>query len=228
LERKHQQQQQQHQPLLLSSHPPEHPDDDLHPATTTGTTTTTTTTRTMITYAREPIMEEIYRARNRLKETTQYAQYVAAQALVFDDTEDDFPDAAKVPASQFTAAQRLSSVLNLSSCFLYMTNYYIVAPTVGRYAVDLGSSEALAGVIIGMTPNAALLATVLYGWWSNFSYRHALLFAACSSLMGNVLYAMALRYNSLHMVLLGRFLNGFGSARRYVKENDDDDEIDDG
>jgi hypothetical protein len=167
-------------------------------------------------------MDEIYAARERLRETTQYAQYVAAQALVFDDTEEQFPDSSKTPVSRFTATQKLSSLLNLASCFLYMTNYYVVVPTVGEYAIELGSSEAMAGIIIGMTPNAALLATVLYGWWSNFSYRNALIFAACSSVLGNIFYALALRYNSLTMVLVGRFLNGFGSARsinrRYIAD----------
>jgi MFS family permease len=73
-----------------------------------------------------------------------------------------------------------------------------------------------------MTPNAALVATVLYGWWSNFSYRNALIFAACCSVLGNISYALALRYDSLNMVLIGRFLNGFGSARainrRYIAD----------
>ncbi len=119
----------------------------------------------MITVPQEPLLDKIYAARSRLKETTQYAQYVAAQALVFDDTEDQFPDKSKTPASEFSIEQNFSSILNLMSCFLYMTNYYVVAPTVGEYALQLGSSESMAGIIIGMTPNAALIATVLYGWW---------------------------------------------------------------
>ena len=73
-----------------------------------------------------------------------------------------------------------------------------------------------------MTPNAALIATVLYGFWSNYSYRHALIFASASSFCGNILYALALKYNSMKMVLFGRFLVGFGSARsinrRYIAD----------
>ena len=73
-----------------------------------------------------------------------------------------------------------------------------------------------------MTPNAALIATVLYGFWSNYSYRNALIFASFSSLCGNILYALALKYNSLNMVLMGRFFVGFGSARsinrRYIAD----------
>ena len=73
-----------------------------------------------------------------------------------------------------------------------------------------------------MTPNAALIATVLYGFWSSYSYRHALIFASGSSFFGNILYALALKYNSIHMVMLGRFFVGFGSARsinrRYIAD----------
>jgi Na+/melibiose symporter-like transporter len=179
-----------------------------------------TTAPTTITLAHEPVLDQIYAARNRLKETTQYAQNLAAQALLLEESRVAEED--KTPASEFSASQRISSLLNLASCFLYMTNYYVVAPTVGNYAELLGSSESMSGIIIGMTPNAALLATVLYGWWSNHSYRHAILFAGCSSVLGNVLYALALHYNSLTMVLLGRFFNGFGSARsinrRYIAD----------
>jgi hypothetical protein len=73
-----------------------------------------------------------------------------------------------------------------------------------------------------MTPNAALIATVLYGYWSSYSYRNALIFASTSSFCGNILYALALKYDSITMVLIGRFLNGFGSARsinrRYIAD----------
>ena len=75
------------------------------------------------------------------------------------------------------------------------------------------------GVVIGMTPNAALAATVLYGWWSNHSYKSALAFAASCSLLGNVAYALALRHGSMHLILLGRGLNGFGSARAINRES---------
>ena len=73
-----------------------------------------------------------------------------------------------------------------------------------------------------MTPNAALIATILYGFWSNYSYRNALIFAAISCFCGNIFYALALKYDSINMVLLGRFLVGFGSARsinrRYIAD----------
>lgn len=178
---------------------------------------------TTITKRRDPILDKIRDARNRLQSTTRYAEVIAAQALIEDEVaEGRVPESAKVAVEDFTSTQRISSFLNLMSTFLYMTNYYVVAPTVGDYAVFLGQPESMAGIIIGMTPNAALVATVLYGWWSNHSYKHALVFAATSSVMGNIFYALALSQRSLTMLLVGRFLNGFGSARsinrRYIAD----------
>ena len=187
----------------------------------------------MITVKHEPVLDMIHIARRRLRQSTKYVEVIAAQALMFDKSElegDDYSTTMPLrdqhellleedkrrggrTSQKERRAQNISSFLNLTSTFLYMTNYYIVAPTCGQYASKLGSSEAFAGIIIGMTPNAALLATVLYGWWSNYSYKSALIFAATSSWVGNICYAMALHYNSLTLVLIGRFCNGFGSAR---------------
>jgi len=178
----------------------------------------------------EPIIFRINMARQHLTKSREYVDTLAAQAHFFleDDTshgdsfrEDQDPKRAR-ELMEKTKRQKISSFLNLVSTFLYMTNYYIVAPTSGLYAESLGSSPALAGIIIGMTPIAALVASFLYGWWSNYSYKSALLFAAGCSLLGDILYALALPYNSLSMVIAGRYLNGFGSARainrRYIAD----------
>ena len=172
--------------------------------------------REQITHDKEPILQMIRISRERLKQNTKYVDFIAAQALLFEESDEDDSMNDSITADAMVGpsrAQRISSVLNLSSTFLYMANYYIVAPTCGEYAARVGSSEAMAGIVIGMTPNAALIATVLYGWWSNYSYKSALIFAAWCSVLGNITYALALYYNSISLVLIGRFLNGFGSAR---------------
>ena len=117
---------------------------------------------------------------------------------------------------------RISNILNLLSTFLFLTNYYIVAPSSGRYASKLGGNEALAGLIIGMTPIAALASTILYSWWTSHSYKAALIFASTCSIVGNILYALGLPCNSILLVMVGRLLTGFGSVRsinrRYIAD----------
>lgn len=174
------------------------------------------TNRDQITHDREPILQMIKISRERLKQNTKYVDIIAAQALLFDAEEGSIEEEESITAEAMdgpSKEQRISSMLNLASTFLYMANYYIVAPTCGEYAARVGSSESMAGIVIGMTPNAALIATVLYGWWSNHSYKSAFVFAATCSALGNISYALALHYNSISLIMIGRFLNGFGSAR---------------
>ena len=106
--------------------------------------------------------------------------------------------------------------------FVDAANYYIVAPTSTKYAAKLGGSESEGALIIGMTPIAALVSTVLFSWWTNHSYKAALIFASSCSLLGNLLYALGMPCNSLELVMVGRLLNGFGSARsinrRYIAD----------
>jgi len=124
--------------------------------------------------------------------------------------------------SSFPMVSKLSKFLNLTSAGLYMCNYNIVAPTSALYAKLLGFDEANAGIIIGMTPAAVIVSSVLYSWWSSYSYKRALMFASCCCMVGNIVYALALPCDSLAMVLLGRLLTGFGSARvinrRYIAD----------
>lgn len=174
----------------------------------------------------EPILVRIEIARKALHQSKEYVDILAAQLMIdYEDTSENEQTLVEQDTKKELAKtkyQKISSFLNLLSTFLYMTNYYIVAPTCGPYAEELGSSKAMGGIIIGMTPLAALIASILYGWWSNYSYKSALLFASFCCIMGDLLYAMALRYNSLNMVIIGRYLNGFGSARainrRYIAD----------
>ncbi len=178
-----------------------------------------------------------------------YANTIAAQSLIFDDgsrcSDDDENTGlermegggiSKGLAGQDRSGyqyhtfpkrreeiSKVSRILNMASTFLYMMNYYIVAPTSANYAIALGGTPALSGLIIGMTPIAALIAAVLYSWWANRSYKSALVFASICSIIGNLMYSMALPFNSIEMVMAGRLINGFGGARainrRYIVDN---------
>lgn len=125
-------------------------------------------------------------------------------------------------AEDIPTVSKLSKFLNLASSSLYMCNYNIVAPTSGLYAKLLGFNPANAGIIIGMTPVAVIGSSVLYSWWSSYSYKRALMFASLCCMVGNIVYALALPCDSLTMVLVGRMLTGFGSARvinrRYIAD----------
>ncbi|RHY22452.1 hypothetical protein DYB32_009497 [Aphanomyces invadans] len=187
----------------------------------------------------EPILNRITIARQRLHQSTRYAKTIAAQALIFDSDLSDEEEELMLKTLKLQKPSHISRFLNMFSTFLYMTNYYIVAPTSGEYATLLGylrhivvggclkrccrGTAALSGIIVGMTPVASMLSAVLYSWWANKSFRHPLLFSSVCLVLGNFLYAIALSYNSITMVLIGRVLNGLGGARsinrRYIADN---------
>jgi MFS family permease len=174
----------------------------------------------------EYVLLQIQAARNRLRETSEFTQYMAASLMNLSSHDDEDDDLAHVVGKggllDEYPSSNISNFLNLMSTFLYMTNYFIVAPTSGAYAIELGGSATESGMIIGMTPVAALASTVLYSWWTSYSYRSALLFASLCSIIGNLLYASALPNHSFTLVLVGRLFNGFGSARsinrRYIAD----------
>ncbi|GKY98954.1 hypothetical protein MPSEU_000851200 [Mayamaea pseudoterrestris] len=182
----------------------------------------------------DAVLQQIYAARRRLERTSEYASMLATTAMLGrvpeEDEEDDSimqvlldPLSGQAATTSRPRPGWMSNQLNLLSTFLYMMNYYIVAPTSGSYAAKLGSSAGLAAIIIGMTPIAALISTLLYSWWTSHSYKAALVFASCASLLGNLFYGVGLPVDSLTIVLLGRLMNGFGSARsinrRYIADS---------
>ena len=113
-------------------------------------------------------------------------------------------------------------VLNLISCFLFMMNNYVIEPSSAYYANALGSSDALAGIMMGMAPWCALTSAVGYSVWTNRSYKHPILFSGTLMVIGNTLYGAAYSYQSMPLCLVGRAISGFGAPRiinrRYVAD----------
>jgi predicted MFS family arabinose efflux permease len=174
----------------------------------------------------EQILMQIQAARRRLKKSNEFARLLAVPLMITDISPEVETDEMEKEdySSQETPPppSSISNHLNLLSTFLYMTNYYIVAPTSASYAHKLGGDPAMAAMIIGMTPIAALFSTVLFSWWTSYSYKAALIFASSCSLVGNCFYAAGMPCDSLTLVMIGRLFNGFGSARsinrRYIAD----------
>ena len=106
-----------------------------------------------------------------------------------------------------------SMILNLVSILLYTVNYYIIAPTANHYAVVLGADGAYGATLIGASSFSAIIAAILYSYWyTTSSFKSALLFSTLCPLCGNLIYGLAISYDSMSMAISGRFLCGFGSA----------------
>lgn len=159
------------------------------------------------------LMDSVLNARNKLQSASDFVETLAAQMLL---------EEVSVKGKSYKL-RRISNWLNFLSTFLHLTDYYVVAPGCGSYATLMGGDESLAGLIIGMNSVAALISTLIYSYWTSWSYRGPLICATFCQIIGDVIYALALPVGgSLQLVMLGRFISGFGSARalnrRYIAD----------
>jgi len=115
-------------------------------------------------------------------------------------------------------------ILNLLSCFLYLMNNYIIEPSSAYYANALGSNDALSGIMVGASPWFALMSCVGYSFWTNYSYRKPIIFAALLMMVGNFMYGAAYAWGrSMPICLIGRAITGLGAPRvinrRYIADS---------
>jgi hypothetical protein len=92
-------------------------------------------------------------------------------------------------------------------------NARIVFPTNSKYISSIGASAFLTGIVIAATHFSAIGATFVYSSWTNYSYRKPLLFSICLYFLGNICYAYAGYFETIYLMILGKFLMGCGSAR---------------
>ncbi|KAG7339917.1 major facilitator superfamily transporter [Nitzschia inconspicua] len=176
------------------------------------------------------VMAQIYAARRSItNHKSDVLNMLATTALGFEPDPSD-NDSQQIRAEYEHAAalddykrkSAISSTLNLVSSFIYMTNYLIVIPTVVSYSERLGADPALSSAIVGMTPFATIFSTILYSWWTSYSYRIPLLAATILNVLGNMMYALGYPCNSMTFVLIGRLMSGMGSCRpinrRYIAD----------
>ncbi|CAM6126172.1 unnamed protein product [Calypogeia fissa] len=172
-------------------------------------------------YLEEPVIEAIKAAAERLTNSTSFLRFLGNHALILPE---DLPRITS--DDDFTRDEEeyhfLSLALNLANTFLYMMNTYIIVPTADKYALSLGVAPTVCGVIIGSMAVAQLVSSVYFSAWSNKSYFGPLIFSSVMLLLGNLCYAIAYDFRSMALLLVGRLLCGFGSARavnrRYVSD----------
>ncbi|KAL0408411.1 UNVERIFIED_CONTAM: SPX domain-containing membrane protein [Sesamum radiatum] len=166
----------------------------------------------------DPVVESIKSAVDRLTHSTNFLNFLGQHALIM---QEELPS----PAGEHVDDQRyhfMSLLLNLANTFLYMVNTYIIVPTADDYSMSLGAAATVCGVVIGAMAVAQVFSSVYFSAWSNKSYYRPLVFSSIVLCIGNAMYAMAYDLDSLSVLLLGRLLCGFGSARavnrRYISD----------
>ncbi|KAK7315157.1 hypothetical protein VNO77_33690 [Canavalia gladiata] len=166
----------------------------------------------------DPVVDSINAAVDRLTHSTNFLNFLGQHALIM---QEELPTPTEEPVDN----QRyhfMSLLLNLANTFLYMVNTYIIVPTADDYSMSLGAAPTVCGIVIGAMAVAQVFSSVYFSAWSNKSYYRPLIFSSIVLFLGNVLYALAYDISSIWILLLGRLLCGFGSARavnrRYISD----------
>ncbi|KAJ8506101.1 hypothetical protein OPV22_006987 [Ensete ventricosum] len=167
---------------------------------------------------KDPVIGQINATVDKLTHSTNFLQFLGQHALI---VQEDITSAAEVLVDD-QKYHFMSLLLNLANTFLYMVNTYIIVPTADDYALSLGAAATVCGVIIGSMAVAQVFSSVYFSAWSNKSYFRPLIFSSIMLLLGNTLYALAYDLNSIAILIIGRLLCGFGSARavnrRYISD----------
>ncbi len=112
--------------------------------------------------------------------------------------------------------------LTLIHTFLFTMNGFIVHPSNPGYLKKLNSNPFLTGVIISMTPLAAIISTFIYSSLINSGYKNSYFISVFCLIFGNFLYSFADYSKSVFIMGLGRIFVGLGGARvvnrRYLIE----------
>eukprot|EP00555_Chaetoceros_dichaeta_P010656 CAMPEP_0198260156 /NCGR_PEP_ID=MMETSP1447-20131203/9192_1 /TAXON_ID=420782 /ORGANISM="Chaetoceros dichaeta, Strain CCMP1751" /LENGTH=801 /DNA_ID=CAMNT_0043947743 /DNA_START=173 /DNA_END=2575 /DNA_ORIENTATION=+ len=135
-----------------------------------------------------------------------FAKWRSKRKIEFEMHETPLPKAANIKSYM-----KGPLLLNLISQMFYMMNHYIIEPSSTEYIHALGGNDAMSGVMISMAPWAALISALAYSLWSNKSYRQPLICSGFFLVSGSLMYASALRYKSIALVMSGRFMSGLGA-----------------
>ncbi|BAU02205.1 hypothetical protein LR48_Vigan10g110900 [Vigna angularis] len=166
----------------------------------------------------DPVVDSINAAVDRLTNSTNFLSFLGQHALIM---QEELPS----PIEEHVDDQRynfMSLLLNLANTFLYMVNTYIIVPTADDYSMSLGAAPTVCGIVIGAMAVAQVFSSVYFSAWSNKSYFRPLVFSSIVLFLGNIMYALAYDASSIWILLIGRLLCGFGSARavnrRYISD----------
>jgi hypothetical protein len=115
-------------------------------------------------------------------------------------------------------------IINRLSVFLYAANYYIAHSTSNLFVVRTGAHPAHAATVIGAASVGALIGacyqarglaiqneSVLLTSINLDFFRKCFLFAAFYPVVGNILHALAVSWDSIPLAVFGRMWIGFGS-----------------
>ncbi|CAL5218517.1 g204 [Coccomyxa viridis] len=123
----------------------------------------------------------------------------------------------KPPPSEHRA-DFMGLFLNCVVAGLYMCQYMLIIPTLTDVLRRIGVSTGLVGAIAGASDFASMFMTPGYSVWTKYSFKMPVLAGAVTCLLSNVLYISSYQTRSLWLLVLSRFVLGFGSSRTVSRQ----------
>ena len=101
-------------------------------------------------------------------------------------------------------------------------NCFIVQPTNSEFLRKINYNPFLTGIVLSMTPLAAMISSIYYSDLKNFGYKFTYSVSLFCFVLGNFFYSFADYTESIIVMILGRILIGLGGVRevnrRYIIE----------
>lgn len=112
--------------------------------------------------------------------------------------------------------------ISLLHTFFYMLIYSSTLSSNAGFISSMESDGIYSGIIMGMTPLAAVFSTIICSKWTISTYKKPIIFTLICFILGNFFYAFSAYFESINMLGFGRLLIGLGSGRmvnrRYLIE----------
>ncbi|KAI0035269.1 major facilitator superfamily domain-containing protein [Vararia minispora EC-137] len=139
-------------------------------------------------------------------------------STIAQDTYVDDPD-YKLPKLRYLI------ILNLQTVMSEVT-FYIIISSGNQYSESLGGTNTFSGLVIGIPTVFSGLALAPMVRYDGGAYKWPLLFSACASVLGNVLYGLAYKAQFLYLILISRIVLGVSFlSYLYVKRYCSDSRI---
>lgn len=133
----------------------------------------------------------------------------------YDQTKETLESENKTELNEkFDSLFNYSIYFALAFKYLHATNVYLVQPNLNLYLDSLGYNGFHSGYMISIMNIAKVIACFVFSYWTTFSYKNPYICCTILTLLSNLVYVFASNSSfSYELILLSRFMIGFGSAK---------------
>eukprot|EP01135_Chromosphaera_perkinsii_P001929 Nk52_evm78s212 gene=Nk52_evmTU78s212 len=115
---------------------------------------------------------------------------------------------------------KMSEWINYFLCVLVVANYFVTLSSISKYSERLDASPSFGGILLGVQTAGNIIVTLVYSWWTKYSFRQPILFASVCAIIGNCMYATAVNVDNIYFLLASRLIVGLNNigvvSRKFI------------